>query len=48
MPKKALDKKDSNKWDTKKTLEKVSISTLPDYVSENESKLNDVKLSGLL
>tara|TARA_B100000686_G_scaffold312251_1_gene356613 strand:- start:5352 stop:6224 length:873 start_codon:yes stop_codon:yes gene_type:complete len=36
-----LDKKDSNKWDTKKTLEKVSISTLPDYVSENESKLND-------
>ena len=37
----ALDKKDSNKWDTKKTLEKVNISSLPDYIAENESELRD-------
>ena len=35
----ALDKKDSNKWRTKETLQKVNISSLPDYVANNESKL---------
>ena len=37
----ALDKKDSNKWRTKETLQKVNISSLPDYVANNESKLSD-------
>ena len=36
-----LDKKDSNKWHTKETLQKVSVSSLPDYVADNESKLHD-------
>ena len=34
------DKTDQNKWKSSKKLEKVELSTLPNYIQENSSKLN--------
>ena len=35
------DKKDINKWRSSKSLSKVNISTLPNYVKENIDKFRD-------
>ncbi len=34
------DKKDQNKWKSSKKLEKVELSSLPEYVKENSTKFN--------
>jgi len=36
-----LDKKDSNKWHTQKTLKKIEISSLPKYIAKNKSEFDN-------
>ena len=37
----SLDKKQENKWDSKKKLKKISMDQLPEYINNNKNKFNE-------